>query len=507
MQSAPRVEPDPRPDAAAGGERQRVVDVLAMHRLARRSDGTAALLGWLARRTGCWVGLLGRSGAVLAETTPGLHPDARSLLAQALEEMLDRDLPAFAVYDGPERRAVLLAVAGPTGPGPVLAVHGADHIPASLTADAAVVLATCWSAEETQRVRTQVDIAEARCREAVLHLLTSRNLATARQLASMLTPALPHPLRVLVIESAPDRRDEVVRRCAELTGGRAWTVRCPVRLRHVIVLAPAPDAERDHPPLEVTLATEVEGCTVGAGEVVALRDTAVGYEQAFHALAVARGRAGRSARFDAALDLPTVLGQPGLGWANSLLAPLIAHVPARASDPDAQELATTARSWLSFSTGATRHLKIHRNTLTTRLRYLEELLGLELDRMPQQAALDLALRIRAAPGPADAAPSARHDRSPDLDDLLRLPGARYWAQAVLRPVREPGPASALEPSLRAWLDSDSRLSATAEALDLSLAGARKRVVRLEQVLQRSLLHAPSARYDLWMAVRATDLGA
>lgn len=509
VRSTPRVKPDQHPGTSSPAGRQRLLDVLAMHRLARRPDSSAALLGWLSRRTGCWVGLLDSSGTVLAETSPGLHPAATSLLTRAVEEMLGRGLPSFSVDDGPGCRAVLLGVEVPTGGrGPVLAIFGPGPVPPALLTDATVVLATCWSAEEARRIQTQVGIAEARCREAVLHLLTSRNLSVARQLAATLSPGLPDPVRVYLVESAPERRGEVVDRCAELTGGRAWTVRCPVYSRHVIVLAPAADGlERDAQRLEAILATEIGGCVVGAGDAVGLIDTAVGYEQAFHALAVAHSLPERSARFSAALDLPTVLGAPGLAWATGFLAPLIAHVPGRAGDPDGQELMATARSWLSFSTGATRLLKIHRNTLTTRLRDLEELLGLDLARIGDQAALDLALRVRAAPRP-DGPGAATHAAGVlDLEDLLRLPRTRQWAQGLLRPIHESEHASVLESTLRVWLNSDARLSVTAEVLNLSAPGARKRVTRLEQVLERSLLLPPTAQYDLWMAVRATDLGA
>lgn len=507
-----RVEPvgpaGPASTPAEGGQ-QHPRDVLEMHRLARRRDGGASLLHWLARRTGCWVALLDASGRVLLGARPGPDPGLMSLLERGVEQMRDRNLPTFVVFDGAGHRGLLLTVETATGGrGPVLAVVGPDEPPASLPADAAVVLGTCWSAQETRRMRQQLELTEARCREAVLHLLMSRHLATARQLASTLSPALSDATRVHIVECAPESRGEVVGRCAELTGGSAWTVRCPVYVGHVIVLAPVSPghAERGTRPLEAALAAEIDGCVVGAGEAVALRDVAVGYEQAFHALAVARSRAERSARFDAALDLPTVLGSPGLRWATRLLAPLTAHVPARSTDPDAQELAATARSWLSFSTGATRHLKIHRNTLGIRLRRLEELLGLDLSRTGQQAALDLALRITAAPAPTDRSSPTTPDQPLDLDDLLRLPATQQWALASLRPVRDSVHAPVLEATLRAWLDSDSRLSATAAALGMSVPGARKRLARLEQVLHRSLLHSPSARHDLWLVVRALDLG-
>jgi PucR C-terminal helix-turn-helix domain len=56
-----------------------------------------------------------------------------------------------------------------------------------------------------------------------------------------------------------------------------------------------------------------------------------------------------------------------------------------------------------------------------------------------------------------------------------------------------------------WPANDSRLSGTADALGISVPGARKRLCRLEQILQRSLLQSPSARHDLWLAVHAADL--
>ncbi len=471
-----------------------------MHQLGRRADGGAALVRWLANRTGCWVGLLDRTGAVLVGSSSDPDPAVMSLVTRGLDAMVDRGFPAFAIDDGPTRTAVLLAVDAPSDvPGAVLAFAGPDAVPRSLAADAATLLGTCWWAGETRRLREQVDGAEARNREAVLHLLTSRHLSTARQVASALSPPLPDPVRILVVDCGAGERADVVRRCTELTGGSAWIVRCPVHLRQVIVVT-AGDAAHGPGSLEVAIASEIRGSVVGAGNVVALRDTAVGYEQAFHALAVARGRAQRWARFDPQLDVATIVGPRGLAWANALLNPLITHVPARATDPDAQELLATARSWLSFSTGATRHLKIHRNTLIARLRRIEELLGLDLRRVDQQAVLDLALRIRAAPRAQDAPDSMGEDRALAVDDLLRMPAVKQWARSTLRPLRDT--AHPLEETLRVWLENDSRLSATATALGISISAARKRVNRLEQLLQRSLLHAPDARHDLWLAMHA-----
>ncbi|MEK8172336.1 helix-turn-helix domain-containing protein [Streptomyces sp. M19] len=58
--------------------------------------------------------------------------------------------------------------------------------------------------------------------------------------------------------------------------------------------------------------------------------------------------------------------------------------------------------------------------------------------------------------------------------------------------------------MRTWLRADARLPATARALGISLPGARKRLAKAEEALGRSLLHAPSAKYELWLAMRALD---
>lgn len=78
----------------------------------------------------------------------------------------------------------------------------------------------------------------------------------------------------------------------------------------------------------------------------------------------------------------------------------------------------------------------------------------------------------------------------------------------LRPLAESGTSrTASDPhtTLRTWLDCEAQLAGTAAALGISVPGARKRLTRLESVLQRSLLQAPSARYDLWLAFRALEI--
>ncbi|RBL82205.1 PucR family transcriptional regulator, partial [Streptomyces cavourensis] len=72
--------------------------------------------------------------------------------------------------------------------------------------------------------------------------------------------------------------------------------------------------------------------------------------------------------------------------------------------------------------------------------------------------------------------------------------------------RAPGAGTAGE-TLRTWLACEGRIGPAAAELGISVPGARKRLTRLETLFQRSLLRPPSARYDLWLALRARELAA
>ncbi|MCW8221155.1 helix-turn-helix domain-containing protein, partial [Streptomyces griseolus] len=96
-----------------------------------------------------------------------------------------------------------------------------------------------------------------------------------------------------------------------------------------------------------------------------------------------------------------------------------------------------------------------------------------------------------------------HPAAPDLDAVLSGPGIQDWAAQQLRQIAPAGPTA--EETLRTWLRCEAQLAPTAAELGISVPGTRKRLVRLEAVLHRSLLRTPSARYDLWTAFRAADL--
>ncbi|MEU9204241.1 helix-turn-helix domain-containing protein [Streptomyces sp. NPDC048332] len=495
--------------------RRRADDVIQMHGLAR-SGGSRELLRWVSGRADGWAGLLGGDGTVLHGVAR--VPDSSAVGAAALASQGARELTALGArslsFDQDAHTALLYSLdAPPDVPAPVLAVVGRRPLSeglSTLLADAALPLALCWAAETVERKRRRVDLAESRGREAVLHLLMTGQLSIAHQVAGALKPSLPDPVRVCVVECAGRDRDEVARICADLSGGRSWIVRCPVYARHLILIVPAHPGQADGR-LGPQVASVVDGCVVGVSEDVTLADTATAYRQAFHALAVARGLPERHAHFGAAPELALVTGAEGARWADALLAPLLAHLPRRGQDPGSQELAATLASWLAFSSHATEHLKIHRNTLAARLRLIGELLGMDLNRVADQSALDLALRIRATPAlprPATRQAGAAPESVRSLDEILRLPAVRAWTAQQLQPLGAPGTVhGSADPhtTLRTWLEHEAQLGPAAAALRISVPGARKRLTRLETVLQRSLLRTPSARYDLWLAFRALDL--
>ncbi|WP_405191785.1 helix-turn-helix domain-containing protein [Streptomyces anulatus] len=487
-----------------------------MHRLAR-TGGTAELLRWLAGRAAGWAGIVGPDGTVLhaaARTARAVVPDVAALVAEVASALTERGAQAYSLDTG-AHTTLLFPLSADDRAAPVLAVITPRPVAvglATLLADVVLPLSVCRRAETLVRERRRVDLAESRGREAVLHLLMTGQLSIAQQVAGALRPRLPDPVRVCVVECSGDGRDEVARVCADADGGRSWIVRCPVYARHLILVMPArlpEEAEPGPAPTDETVAARVGDCTVGVSEPVPLADTATGYRQAFHALAVARELPSRHARFGVSPDPALVVGPAGRQWAHDLLTPLLTHVPRRAQDPGAQELAATAASWLAFSSHATDHLKVHRNTLAARLRLIGELLGLDLHRLADQAALDLALRVRAAPAPActpEPAPytptgSGTREGMRGLDEILGRPAVRHWADQQLAPVL------GSEETLRTWLRCEGRLGPAAAELGISVPGARKRLTRLETLLRRSLLRPPSARYDLWLALRSRDLAA
>ncbi|WP_433466969.1 PucR family transcriptional regulator [Spirillospora sp. CA-128828] len=477
-------------------DRARAIDdYREMHREAMRPNGLECLLRWLARRVTGNVALLDRIGRA-RHAFPELPQDVLDQAQGEIQRVLSGLAGAAAVNLG-SGVVNVQSVGTPDNAGVLVVTREKPFSPPTrfLIADASRLVGLCWRAEEDARRGRRADQADGHTREAVLHLLMTGNVQGARRVAGAIGPSLADEVRVYVMESPAKARGELVTHCEEASEGRAWIVKCPVYRRHIIVLAPATD---DTDAMEEALrgwARPSNGISIGGSEIVALRDLESAYGQAFHALALARGQGTGYARFSPSGDLAALLRPRAREWAEATLEPLSAYRPKRKQDPDAPELTATLRAWLDFNGGAARQLKIHRNTLVARLRHIEGLLGRSLHDMGTQSSLHLALRILDGPG-------GDGDQVP-LDALLDDPEVGRWAHLQLSPLLERDPKPYLK-TLRVWLANNARIEPTASTLDISIPGARKRLTRVETMLGRSLLNGPSARYDLWFALKVRD---
>ncbi|GAB3289321.1 helix-turn-helix domain-containing protein [Parasphingorhabdus pacifica] len=475
-----------------------LADLRRMHDEAIRPDGMKRLVRSVARCLNGQAALLGADDRIL-HAFPALEPEVFAEATCDLERIRSGRTPTSGVrYRGKWIRTTSI---GPGTDVPVLVVLAEEPDSDGLVRDATRLLWLCWQIEETRRNRHRMDLADTQTREAVLHLLMLGDRGGAARVAATLGPGLPDPCRVFVVESKPSVRDVVAARLDEAAHGQAWIVRCPVYTGHIIVVAPGVEDVTELPEAVESrvrcLAGQRGEMRVGASRVVALRDVAVGYEQAFHALTTARESAERYAVFNPRAELAALLRPAGQRWSRRLLAPLLDYVPERPQDPDSDELVVTLGSWLNFHHRAARQLKIHRNTLALRLSRLEWLLGCDPRDLGTQSMLQLALRMRDLP----KSRSEGGDRS--VGALFEAPAVRLWAEHQLGPLLSEDTRELLE-TLRAWLKCNARLDATATALGISGSGVRKRLLRIEHLLGRSLLHGPSARYSAYFALRALD---
>jgi sugar diacid utilization regulator len=466
-------------------------DLKSMLQAVVKRDGTAELLRWLARRIKGTAVLLDSSGAVARS-----FPDCPDRVLREIGGQINRVISGewgAAAFSGPSSSWwARMASTDATRGGPALLVTAQAPPPSPddgvLIAHAAALLHLCWQADERDRATYHI-------REAVLHLLFAGQTAAARRVAGAMKPDLAQTVHVYLVEGPVAARNAIADRCDAACGGRAWIIRCPVYRRHVIILCPSDDSEAPDDGLVSTL-REAAGADViiGAGDIVPLREVGVGYEMAYHALAVARHRPDRYAHFTRSDDLAAVLPPGARLWAEKELSRLLSYAPARPRDPDGEELLATLRSWLDFRGAAWRQLKVARSTLWERIGHIEILMDRDLSQLPVQAELHLALKLLNRPG-GDTAGAA-----PGLDELLATPAARQWAQMTLAPLAK-GKDRQLLDTVRAWLAADTRQETAATALGISDRGLRRRLLRAEQRLGRSLTGGPSARHDLQLALR------
>ncbi|MFI9785261.1 helix-turn-helix domain-containing protein [Kitasatospora sp. NPDC051984] len=474
---------------------RRADDVLDLQAAGRRG-GTPAVLRLLAARTRAGVLLLHPSGTDACPPPAPVNAAERALARSAVREAVTRGTGSAAVG---QAALTCLVVTLPGRPGtrlPVLAAVAPRPAPPDLPvllADAATVLSLTWDAERGRQQAHRAQLADTGTREAVLQLLMAGQIAVARRLARTLRSALPDTVRMYAVEGPAAARRDAADWAATTA---AWVGREPGGARRTLVLEPATSTR----PLAAWLhhPAVADTCHVGISDAVPLRDTALAHHQALRALTAARRHPERRAAHAQLGDLAPALGPAGAAWAAATLAPLHTHRPARPQDPDGPALLATATAWLHHPTDAAARLGIHRNTLAARLTHLHHRLGTDPHRLADRAALSLALRLRTDGQSICVGGTG-------LDELLAQPQVIDWASSRLHPLHAPDAPPALADTLARWLRHDARIGPTAQELALSPSAVRKRLGRIETLLNCALLRPPTAVHDLWLAHRALEL--
>lgn len=476
-------------------------DLRTMHRLVTGPDGLERLLGWLQQRLAGNAALVDHDGAAISQTGAGmgLPAEARSEFLRLVEGRCD----SAAVYT-PKQMIQLVAIGEPA-PFLLILVSDFANSHSEMVSDAARLLALRWRLDRAEELDRRNRDVKYLSQELILYFLMSNRIEEAFRVAKVINAPLPKYVRVYIIESPFGDRDKLASRCELVLQDKACVVRCPVYNRHLLIMMRMADLSDDSADLvEPLLRSVKQTAIIGAGCSVSLGDIGFGYTEAFHALTLARDTPGKYVRLKRRDDLSAHMPSIALHWSRCVLSPLIRHAPARPQDPDSAELIETLRSWLDFRGSAYRQLNIHRNTLKARIGLIGELLDRDLHRIDNQAELHLALRLarRSQPTPT------KEEDPVTLAELLQEESIAHWSSEFLRPLlKSSRQTQALCQTVRTWLATDAQVERAANVLGVSAPAVRRRLTRVERMLGRSLLGAPSARFDLILALRSLGLSS
>ncbi|MEU4296323.1 hypothetical protein [Kitasatospora aureofaciens] len=290
---------------------------------------------------------------------------------------------------------------------------------------------------------------------------------------------------------APDR-SRVLAACQDAVGTRAFVTRCLAYEGDVIVITPlntpagSPATGWDLTGMRLRhLLEPLPDWHLGGSGISSLDHVAQAYRDASNALLSARYTAERAALYSSDIRLASVVGPGAASWAATFLAPLLAQPAGRA-----EQLVDTVRLGLVFNhSAAAKMIPTGRNVVAKRMRYVGTLLGLNLNRFPDRAALDLALEINAT-ADCNATPSSG---TPTLADLLYTPEVHNWAESLLG--RLDADTRPLRRTVTTWLTRDGHVVGTAKALGLRPAAIREHLRAAEALLHRRLLGSLPSEAD------------
>jgi purine catabolism regulator len=384
-------------------------------------EGSAALVRRLAARLDGWAALYDQAGVPVHVSPAGARPRAAALAAD-VTRLRGMSAPASAS----------LQTAGPHGERVVLQSLGADrrirgflavgtHRPPAPADRQIIGSATSLLTLALEQSRT-LGAAEARMRTALLRLWLGAPWQSADEGAvppsgqtaeedSAEPVAVPAatPVDGLVravardlgtpLPSAPwivavAHGEEAARAAfAERTAARETEAFTADLAGATVLVGPARLLDGDPSALE-RAARDLPGLVVGVSAVrTDAGREAEAYRQArqAHAVGASAGRTVTVYGHTGASLLPLLGDGAVRGWAEELLAPLVAHDASARGD-----LVASVRAWLARHgqwDAAAGDLGVHRHTLRYRMRRAEEILGRRLDDPDVRAELWLALRL------------------------------------------------------------------------------------------------------------------
>ncbi|ONK14787.1 helix-turn-helix domain-containing protein [Streptomyces sp. MP131-18] len=457
-----------------------------------------ALIDWLDAETGARVAWLDGHGRIVL-SSPGFPPGALDPVRPVLAQLAAGRMAAAVARSGTLQVRCEAHGSGPLRPVLVVAGPVLSRSAAALVSHAVPLLAALVAARAAETASRGYREKAGRLRLAVFMALMSGDPTLARRMTVGAAPPLldADRLRVRLLACAPADRTRLTDRYQDAAGyhGRNLLVRCPVYDDHLICLTAEGTGRSSRLAGELRrLVDDNPGYALGISDPHPPAETAAAYEQARHALAVARGMPGRVAAYRGQAPLERFLPrEPALAWATEFLGP-VSDVPKLTID--------VTRLALTFSnSGVARLLGISRNTVTAHLKRIEEALGLSQKSVLARATLALALSITGPQHPTPPYPGAAGRRdAPGLDELLRTPAATAWAGAVLSDLDDPAGRD-LRGTLRAWIETDANAQRTGHRLGISRSTVAARLRAAERLLNRDLLTTGAGVHDVVHALR------
>lgn len=491
-----------------------MVAVEGLLRAAGGPAGVGGVLEWLGARLDAQVAVVGGRGGgpvEVEEATAGFPSAAQAGLQELAPRVVGGRLASAATTTGGEGGAgswwLRLERIGPRPPHRVLVVaaeRAPDRAESAVASQVCGVLDLLFRARETDAARQGYERKARQLRLALFQALMAGDPVLARRMSAGDPAGVleTERARVHLLRCAPGDRDRLAQTYQDPSGfhGRALMVRCPVYDEHLICLIPEGDPAGE--PLAGAL-RELVGAnrayTLGISAVQPLAATAEAYEQARHALAVARTTPDRIAGYEGREPLARLLPPAPAGrWAAGLLRPLDA-VPRLAVDITGLALGMPRA-------GVARFLNLSRTTVGAHIREVESALGMDLHAVRDRAALHLAVALAARradlPWATDPEPGAGSGpgAAPRLTDLLGTDAARRWARAFWTPLAG-AEHHRVRGTLRGWIDANADARRTAQELGLSRTTVTAHLRTAERLLHRDLSASGPGIHDLVHALR------